>query len=88
MAIKDAQIASTLKLELIAAFDEVLGLNLAEAKQPQLPADVVAVIKERERVRAAGEWAQADQLRASLADRGIMLKDTKTGTEWYLAITD
>jgi len=43
------------------------------------------MIRGRERARQAADWAKADELRAKLAERGVMVKDTAKGTEWYLS---
>ncbi len=72
------------KLELAGEFDGVMGLNLLEAQRPDLPDQWLEVVRRREQARTAGDWAKADELRATLAAEGIMVKDTPAGTEWYL----
>ena len=44
-------------------------------------AEVAALIEEREAARAAKDWANADRIRALLAEKGIVLKDTPQGVQ-------
>ncbi len=40
------------------------------------------LVKKRDELRAAKEWALADRIRAELAELGIILEDTSQGTIW------
>lgn len=80
-------------LALVARMDSVFGLRLLEtaaslASEPQvsqeLRNEVEALIVERREARARKDFARADEIRSSLAERGITLTDTPTGTEWKL----
>jgi cysteinyl-tRNA synthetase len=86
--VKDAKLDAAARLALVEAFDRVFGLGLIDAQPAELPPDAMAMIREREGARQAGDWAKADELRAKLAERGVMVKDTAKGTEWYLSETD
>ena len=44
----------------------------------------LALIKEREKLRSEKKWAESDKIRDQLAEKGIELKDTATGTKWKL----
>jgi cysteinyl-tRNA synthetase len=46
-----------------------------------IPADVRAVAEERWAARTARDWAKSDELRATLAEMGYAVKDSKTGYE-------
>ena len=46
---------------------------------------VQGLINEREAARAARDYATADRIRSSLADQGIELEDTPSGTIWRRA---
>lgn len=87
------------KLQLIAEFDAVLGLDLIahakavandEKKDEATDADpeLVAYIKERIAARAAAKkaknFAEADAIRAELLERGITLVDKREGTEFII----
>jgi len=71
-------------LDLVLDFDRVLGLRLAEAAtgDESLPAEVVALITQREAARAARNWAAADTLRETIRQHGYALQDTPTGPRW------
>ncbi len=64
-------------LEIIAA---ILGIDLRKAAIPQT---VQAIIEDRNQARAAKDWARSDELRDTLAEQGIGLRDTPNGAIWY-----
>jgi cysteinyl-tRNA synthetase len=67
-------------------FDKVLGviaLRRAEDARPPVPVEEIErLIEERHAARRRRDFAAADQIRRSLADRGILLEDNPTGTRW------
>lgn len=71
-------------LELALDLDRVLGLRLADAvaADESLPADVAALIQQREAARAARDWPAADALRETVRQRGYEVEDTPSGTRW------
>ena len=87
-----ADVSDADKRELIASFDEVLGLKLLEhaaalAEKDAAPAGedaaaVEALIAQRAEAKAAKNWAEADRIRDELKAQGIELIDTKEGTTW------
>ncbi len=72
-------------LETVLEFDRVLGLRLAGAidADETLPADVAALVEQREAARAARDWAAADALRESIRQHGYEIEDTPSGTRWH-----
>jgi cysteinyl-tRNA synthetase len=68
----------------LAAFDRVLGLDLAADVGQALPAGAGELIAGREQARAARDFAAADRLRDELADLGVEVTDTRAGTTWRL----
>jgi cysteinyl-tRNA synthetase len=46
------------------------------------PAWVAKIIADRAIARAGKNWKESDRLRDQLADRGVVLKDSKDGTTW------
>jgi cysteinyl-tRNA synthetase len=40
-------------------------------------------VQRRNEARSERDFAEADRIRAELADRGITLEDTPTGTTWH-----
>ena len=65
-----------------AALDMAGVLGIEEPKKELLDADIEALIEERQAARKAKNYARADQIRAELADTGILLEDTKEGVKW------
>jgi cysteinyl-tRNA synthetase len=66
-----------------AAFLEIsgaLGLVL-DAGGDEVPAEVLAVARQRDEARAAKDWAQADALRDQLVADGWVVEDTPSGTQ-------
>jgi len=68
-------------LELLDRFDTVLGV-IGEEREEMLDSEIAALIEERHQARRARNFARADQIREMLAERGIILEDTKEGTRW------
>ena len=59
---------------------DILGIE--EPKEELLDADIEALIEERQAARKAKNYARADEIRKELADKGILLEDTKEGVKW------
>lgn len=88
------------KLELVKDFDTVLGLDLIAgalalksasddtATENSISEELLAYINERIEARKAAKkaknFAEADAIREELLGRGIVLKDTREGTEFTL----
>jgi len=60
--------------------DRVLGVMEDDAEQ--LEPELAAMLDERVAARARRDWATSDHLRDALAERGIMIEDTKMGQRW------
>ena len=61
----------------------VLGLHTLDpgAARVEEPAEVVALAEERDRARAARDFARSDELRDEIARRGYIVRDTPQGFE-------
>lgn len=81
---KDAGLGSAAQLQLIAHFDQVLGLGVDKFQKPTLSEDLMTLIADRENARSSKDWAKSDDLRNQLAEKGVFLKDGATGTDWYI----
>ena len=70
------------KLELIQSFDQVLSLSLLETEtiDAELKEKVLSLIEERTKAKKEKDYERADQIRETLKEMGIMIKDTREGT--------
>jgi len=80
----DESLPPAARFTTMAAFDRVLGLDLAAEVGRALPPGAEALIAEREAARAARDFAAADRLRDRLAAMGVEVTDTRAGTSWRL----
>ena len=69
--------------ETILKLADILGIG--EPKQELLDEAVEALIEERQAARKAKNYARADEIRAMLAEQGILLEDSKDGVKWKRA---
>ena len=69
------------KLKLILEIDEVLGLNLKNAKffAVEIPEEITKLAQEREEVRLAKDFKKSDELRKIISEKGYVIKDTDEG---------
>ena len=87
------------KLALIRDFDRVLGLDLAEAAERERKAEedaknavsddpvireIEEMIAKRAQAKKEKNYALADEIRRTLADRGVTLIDTPQGTKYEI----
>ncbi|MBQ8005501.1 MAG: cysteine--tRNA ligase, partial [Clostridia bacterium] len=82
------------KLALIEDFDRVLTLDLLSHAEKvkdagpkadgDLAAEVEALIKQRAEAKKAKNFAEADRIRNYLAEKGVILVDSREGTTWKL----
>lgn len=82
-AMRDDKLSPADQLGILDAADSALGLGGVTLDRPQLDADQLKMVAEREVFRRAKNWAESDRLRDLLAAQGILLKDRPEGTTWY-----
>ena len=89
---EDLGAAATLRGQVLAMTD-VLGINpldpawqsaSTEPASLALTALVESLLQDREAARATRDFAAADRIRAELADAGVQIEDTPTGSHWSL----
>jgi cysteinyl-tRNA synthetase len=68
-------------LEVIDRIDTVLNI-FGEQKRDILDSEIQALLDERQEARHRRDFHRADEIRTELADRGIILEDTKDGVRW------
>jgi cysteinyl-tRNA synthetase len=61
---------------------KALGLELDDGAGDD-DAEIDPLVRQRDEARQAGNFDEADRIRAELAARGITLEDTPTGTIWH-----
>ncbi|MEO5927420.1 MAG: cysteine--tRNA ligase [Patescibacteria group bacterium] len=77
----DSDYSTDAKAETILKMDRVLGLGLSDAvgKPVLVPADVKALMDERQIARDGKDWAESDRLRDEIAERGWVIEDGAEG---------
>jgi cysteinyl-tRNA synthetase len=68
-------------LEVINRIDTVLNI-FGQSQREMLDSEVQTLIDERQEARRRRDFHRADEIRIELADRGIILEDTKDGVRW------
>jgi cysteinyl-tRNA synthetase len=68
-------------LELIGRFDGVLNV-FGEQSREIVDSEIQTLIDERQEARRRRDFARGDEIRDQLAERGIILEDTKDGVRW------
>jgi cysteinyl-tRNA synthetase len=68
-------------LEVIDRIDTVLNI-FGKSQREMLDSEVQALLDERQEARRRRDFGRADEIRRELADRGIILEDTKDGVRW------
>ncbi|MBX7056016.1 MAG: cysteine--tRNA ligase, partial [Pyrinomonadaceae bacterium] len=68
-------------IDAIERFDSVLGI-FGEMETEILAEEIEALINERQEARRNRNFARSDEIRDLLADKGIILEDTKDGVRW------
>lgn len=67
--------------ETIGKLCDVLGIITKQEKEI-LDSDIEALIEERQNARKEKNFARADEIRDTLAEKGIILEDTREGVKW------
>lgn len=67
----------------VQIIESYLGLGLLN--QPDISAEAMKLIKEREKARQGKDWKHSDILRDELLKQGIKVKDTDHGSVWSRA---
>jgi cysteinyl-tRNA synthetase len=65
----------------LADFERLNTILAITPEAAAVPAEVLALVEERQAVRAAKDWSRSDQLRDAIAALGWTVKDTKQGPQ-------
>lgn len=71
-------------LSTIVTLCDILGLE-SEVKEELLDSDIEQLIEERQAARKNRDFKRADEIRALLLEKGIVLEDTREGVKWKRA---
>jgi cysteinyl-tRNA synthetase len=77
---RSTELSARQKLELLEAFDTVLGLDYGIESRRSLTPEQESLIAAREIARAERNWAEADRIRNLLVAQGIEIRDARTGS--------
>ena len=78
-----SNIPSTDKYDLALYFDEVLGLGLSELTKTKIkiPMKAKELVAKREKLRAGGEFGEADKVRSEIRKLGFDVEDSAKGSK-------
>ena len=76
-----SSIPNDVKKATLLAFDQVMGLGLAEWRPvlQEIPSEVIEMVERRQQARQSRNWADADMLRDAIKQAGYVVKDTPEG---------
>ena len=78
--VRDRRVEDREKRELILDLDRILGLKLGEAgKVTKAPKEIKELAVEREKLRKAGKWEEADKIRREVEELGWRIEDAAEG---------
>ncbi len=66
------------KYTLILNFDKIFGLNLKKDDEILIPKKIHELAEKRKKLRNAGMWTKADEIREKIKKQGYLIEDTKT----------
>ena len=75
-----AEYLNALETQIVELMD-ICGL-VALPKEDLLDSEIEQLIQERQDARKAKNFARADEIRALLLEKGIVLEDTREGVKW------
>ncbi len=86
--LKDNEMSDATKLALVKDFDQVLSLNLIQKNNinEDLKQYIEEKIEQRKQAKLEKNYELADQIRKELEQKGILIKDTREGTTYEIAV--
>ena len=76
-----ADLPQPLKLDLLRAYDRLLGLDLSDVSEAyRVPDSILSIVERRAGLRRQSQYEEADALRAELESAGYVVQDTGEGT--------
>lgn len=65
--------------ELLKKFDRVLGIEIDEHKEEEIPDDIKELLTKRAEARKNKDWDESDKIRDIITEKGYIVKDSKEG---------
>ena len=87
--VRDNDLGTHERLELLQDFDRVLGLGIADwVKETAVPLapKLQKLVDDREKARKDKDYARSDEIRKQLLKEGIYVEDTPDGQKWKRAV--
>jgi cysteinyl-tRNA synthetase len=78
-ALDAGQLSSAQAASLLSEWKRIDGILALHRDAASIPAEILALLEQRQQVRAAKNWAESDRLRDEIAALGWIVKDTKDG---------
>ncbi|KKT36091.1 MAG: cysteinyl-tRNA synthetase, cysteinyl-tRNA synthetase [Candidatus Collierbacteria bacterium GW2011_GWC1_45_47] len=75
-----SDISDQAKKNLIAIFNQVLGLELGTIEEVEIPVEIKELMKEREKAKEVKDYAASDVIREQINAAGYQIKDAPEGT--------
>ena len=75
-----SEISDQAKKNLIAIFNQVLGLELGTIEEVEIPVEIKELVKEREKAKEAKDYVASDVIREQINAAGYQIKDAPEGT--------
>jgi len=78
-----AEVSASQKLAVLLKLDTILSLGIQEHvdEKLEIPAEVQALLEQRQAAREAKDWALSDQLRETIEKAGFQVKDGQNNTQ-------
>ncbi len=79
----DAPDAAAAKLGAVEELLDVLGFAATETATADDHDEIDALVRKRVEARADRDFATADRIRDELAERGVTIEDSASGSTWH-----
>ncbi len=80
-ALDAGKLNATCAAMLLLQWERINSVLAFERDAVAIPAEVLALVEQRQDARAAKNWAESDRLRDAIAELGWIVKDTKDGAK-------
>jgi len=77
--VRDNKLKPEEKLGLAAEFDKVLAFDLFKEEKVEVPAEIAALVEDRQNAKKSKDYKKADEIRGLIKEKGYLLEDTPKG---------